>query len=279
VLLSYLEELFTWDTRDSPLSPRRGQYLSLSLQQGGGPLGGDFDYLRILPEARGYLTAGEDDILTLAARLRVGTLITRSGRPEDSAVTTRLYSGGSMWMRGFAMRRLSPMLLVPTPGADGDPEAKIALPIGGNGLIEGSLEARGRVSESLIIAAFTDFGVVTRNRLPVGDIPNLQWASGIGLRYLTPVGPLRIDLAFRLPFGKPPPLYDLAGNEITYAKQRQDPDPTKPGVTPPLMGDGTIAGSESGANINNSCFGIGGSKDVWVRDGLCAFHISIGEAF
>lgn len=279
VLLSYLEELITSDTRDSPLSPRRGQYLSLSLQQGGGPLGGDFDYLRILPEARGYLTTGKDDILTLAARLRVGTLITRSGRPEDSAVTTRLYSGGSMWMRGFAMRRLSPMLLVPTPGAgDGDEEAKIALPIGGNGLIEGSLEARGRVSESLIIAAFTDFGVVTRNRLPIGDIPNLQWASGIGLRYLTPVGPLRVDLAFRLPFGRPPPLYDLNGREITYAKNRElDPMTGRP--TGPLILDGTVPGSETGANINNSCFGLGGSKDVWVRDGLCAFHISIGEAF
>jgi translocation and assembly module TamA len=280
VVLSYLEELITWDTRDSPLSPRRGHYLSLSLQQGGGPLGGDFDYLRILPEARGYLTAGEDDILTLAARLRVGTLITRSGRPEDSAVTTRLYSGGSMWMRGFAMRRLSPMLLVPTPGAEGNEEEKIALPIGGNGLIEGSLEARGRVSESLIIAAFSDFGVVTRNRLPIGDIPNLQWAGGIGLRYLTPVGPLRIDLAFRLPFGKPPPLYHLNGHEITYAKNRQERRPEHPlDKPPPLMDDGTIAGSETGANINNNCFGIGGSKDVWVRDGLCAFHISIGEAF
>jgi translocation and assembly module TamA len=271
VVLSYLEELITWDTRDSPLTPRRGHYLSLSLQQGGGPLAGDFDYLRILPEARGYLTTGPDEILTLAARLRLGTLITGSGRPEDSAVTTRLYSGGSMWMRGFAMRRLSPMLLVPTPGAGMNEEAKIALPIGGNGLIEGSLEARGRVSENLIIAAFTDFGVVTRNRLPLGDIPNLQWASGLGLRYLTPVGPLRIDLAFRLPFGKPPPLYHLDGHEIEYLRVRDE--------LGALVGDGTKAGSETGANINDNCFGIGGSKDVWVRDGLCAFHISIGEAF
>ena len=280
VLLSYLEEVVTWDTRDSPLEPRRGHYLSLSLQEGGGPLGGDFDYLRVLPEARGYFTAGEDDIVTLAGRIRAGTLLTRSGRPEDSAVTTRLYSGGSMWMRGFAMRRLSPMLLVPTPGAESE-EDKIALPIGGNGLIEGSLEARGRVSESLIIAAFTDFGVVTRRRLPIGDIPNLQWAGGIGLRYLTPVGPLRIDLAFRLPFGKPPPLFDLNGREILYAKAR---GPEMNGERGPLAGDmpglgGTIAGSENGDNINDSCFGLGGSKDVWVRDGLCAFHISIGEAF
>jgi hypothetical protein len=37
---------------------------------------------------------------------------------------------------------------------------------------------------------------------------------------------------------------------------------------------------ETGANVNKTCFGIGGSNpNTWVRDGLCVFHISIGEAF
>ncbi len=120
-LLSYLEQIITWDTRDDRLEPRKGRYLSLSLQEGGGPLGGDFSYLRILPEARGYLTLGNDDQFTLAARARVGTLLTRSGDPEDSAVTTRFYSGGSNAMRGFSIRRLSPLLLIPTPGSN-DPD-------------------------------------------------------------------------------------------------------------------------------------------------------------
>ena len=39
-------------------------------------------------------------------------------------------------------------------------------------------------------------------------------------------------------------------------------------------------GTETGANVNNTCFGIGGGgENSWVRDGLCSFHISIGEAF
>lgn len=264
VLLSYLEQLFTLDTRDSALEPRRGQYLALSLQEGGGPLGGDFDYLRILPEGRAYRTFG-DQRFTLASRLRIGTLLTRAG--ADSAVTTRFYSGGSLGMRGFAMRRLSPMLLVPIDGSTA-PDAQLALPIGGNGMIEGSVELRTRITESLIFATFGDFGTVTRERSPLGELGRMLWAVGIGVRYLTPVGPLRLDVAFRLPVGRPPPLYwydPETGriDEITYDRT-----------------DGlTRKGEEKGDHIAGGCFGIGARQSSWVRDGLCAFHLSIGEAF
>ena len=125
VLLSYLEQIVTWDRRDHPLEPRRGFYLSLALQQGGGPLGGDFEYLRILPEARAYATPDDDGALTVAVRLRVGTLVPRSGRAEDSPVVARFYAGGANSMRGFGLRRLSPMLLLPVDarpsGATGRP--------------------------------------------------------------------------------------------------------------------------------------------------------------
>ena len=268
VWLSYLEEVVTRDTRDNALEPRRGHYLSLSLQQGGGPLGGDFSYLRVLPEARGYLSFGDDDRFTIAARLRVGSLITTSGKPEESPVVTRFYSGGSMSMRGFGIRRLSPLLLVKLDGyqKDGqvvDASRRLALPIGGNGLIEGSFEARARFSESLLGAAFVDFGAVTRNRLPTGEIGRMLWAVGLGFRYLTPIGPVRFDLAFRLPFGRPPPLYDADGTEISYDN----------------TGHQTYAGSEDGAHEDRNCFGFGGGGNSWVSDGVCAFHLSIGEAF
>jgi len=59
VWLSYLEEVLTWDRRDHPLEPRNGFYASLSLQEGGGPLRGNFSYFRVLPDLRGYISAGE----------------------------------------------------------------------------------------------------------------------------------------------------------------------------------------------------------------------------
>ena len=180
-------------------------------------------------------------------------------------MVTRFYSGGSMWMRGFSMRRLSPMLLIPGARLAATPTSKLALPIGGNGLIEGNFEVRSRFSDNLAVAAFVDYGTVTRGGCRWPSIPRLMWAAGFGLRYLTPVGPLRVDFGFRLPFGRPPPLFDENGEEITYEK------PTGRRLRP---------GRETGANVNNELLrDRGRRRRLWVRDGLCSFHISIGEAF
>jgi translocation and assembly module TamA len=263
ILASFAEQIASWDLRDNPLEPRRGFYLSISVQEGGGPLGGDFDYLRILPEGRAYLTFGDEGATTLAGRLRFGTLVPGSGRPEDSPVTARFYAGGPNSMRGFGLRRLSPMLLVPAPS--GPPEARVVLPIGGNGLVEGSVEARFRVGASLLVAGFVDFGSVTVDRFPLRQPERILWAVGAGLRYLSLVGPIRVDLGVRLPLGRPPPLFDPDGREITYRR---------------LPGGAVEPGRETGAHVDRSCFGIGGSGgSSWVEEGLCSFHISIGEAF
>jgi translocation and assembly module TamA len=252
VWLSYVEELVTWDRRDKALDPRRGWYTSLSLQQGGGPLGGRFDYFRALPDVRAYVSFGDDDELTLSGRLRVGELWTVSGNPDDSAVVTRFYGGGGMSMRGFNDRRLSPLLLAPAPGAD--PGVVLSLPIGGNGMIDGSFEARYSLTESLRVAAFADMGQVTRGRLSPADAARALWAVGIGIRYVTPIGPIRVDLARRLPIGRLPPLYTLD------------------------MMTGAIVDVPYAAD--DSCFGLFGSGVMTpVRESMCALHISIGEAF
>jgi translocation and assembly module TamA len=265
ILVSFLEQVVTWDERDSPLEPRKGHFLSISLQEGGGPLQGNFDYFRIVPEARGYITLGDERWLTLAARLQAGTLLPVSGNPDDSAVVTRFTAGGAMSMRGYSVRRLSPLLLTEPPDAPIGAPPTLTLPIGGNGIIDGSFEARTNLTDHLALAAFFDFGTVTRDSLGPESFSSLQWALGIGLRYLTPVGPIRVDIAYRLPFGRPPPLFDEQGREITYRR---------------IGETGVEFGTETGANINKTCFGIGGSNpNTWVRDGLCVFHISIGEAF
>jgi translocation and assembly module TamA len=292
VLLSYLQQDITWDKRDDKLEPHSGYYLALSFQEGGGPLGGNYDYFRIAPEVRGYVSFGQARRTTLATRLTVGTLINNNGLDEstgqqkESAVVVRFVAGGANSMRGFSLRRLSPLLLAQNANAN---NAYYAFPIGGDGDIEGNFEVRHRFTENLAVAAFLDFGTVTRDSLPPfkrhedisapSVLATLQWAVGLGLRYLTPVGPVRIDIGVRLPFGPPPPLYRLI------------PDPTDPngkrtiteeilywtGTDPanPMM----MPGHETGTHVNKSCFGIGYHHDTWVTDGLCAFHISIGEAF
>ncbi|HVV17249.1 MAG TPA: BamA/TamA family outer membrane protein [Polyangia bacterium] len=254
VWLSYLEEAVTWDRRDDLLEPRRGFYASLSLQQGGGPLGGDFEYLRVLPELRGYLTIGGREGPTFAARLRLGELLPSSGNPDDSAVDTRFYAGGAFSMRGFSERRLSPLLLTTPPPTPGTPNpASFTLPIGGDGLVDGSFEVRWPVTAHLALAAFVDLGTVTRGPLEPSDLSQMLFAVGVGVRYLTPIGPIRLDLARRLPFGKPPVL---------------------------LVVDGAGRIQEQSYAVSDSCFGLGGSGTATpVPDGLCAVHLSIGEAF
>jgi len=243
VWLSYVEEVVTWDRRDNALEPRNGVYASLSLQEGGGPLAGDFNYFRVIPDLRGYLSFGEDDVLTLSARLRVGELWPTSGNPEDSAVVTRFYGGGAVSMRGFNDRRLSPLLQVPAPGG------QLTIPVGGDGMIDGSFEARYSLTPVLRLATFVDYGQVTTAQVHPSDAAHLLWAVGLGLRYLTPIGPVRLDLARRLPFGRPPPLYDATGMPVPYP-------------------------------VDDSCFGLFGSHPVTpVTDNLCVLQISIGEAF
>src|SRR5579871_970764 len=251
VWLSYLEQIMTWDHRDKPLEPRSGFYTSVSLQEGGGPLQGDFDYFRLLPDLRGYFSLGDDQRLTFAARLRVGELWTASGNPDDSAVVTRFYGGGANGMRGFSERRLSPLLEAPVPNTN--PVVIQTVPIGGNGWLDGSLEARYSVTSNIRVAAFVDVGQVTTGLFGLGDLPGVLWAVGLGLRYLTPIGPLRVDLARRLPFGTLPPLYaaDAAGNIVPQSY-----------------------------TVDQSCFGLFAPQSASVvTDGSCVLQISIGEAF
>ncbi len=249
VVLSYIEQVVTWDHRDKVLEPRNGFYTSVSLQEGGGPLQGDFGYFRVLPDLRAYVSFLDDNSLTFAARLQVGELWSITG---ESAVVIRFYGGGANSMRGFSERRLSPLLEAPAPGTN--PPVTETVPIGGNGMFMGSFEARYSVLENVRVAGFVDIGQVTTGLFGVSDLPGVLWAVGVGLRYLTPIGPIRLDLARRLPFGTLPALYATDAAGAIYQV------PSYP--------------------VDESCFGFFGSHpDTPVSDGACTLQISIGEAF
>jgi translocation and assembly module TamA len=276
--LSYLEEAVEWDRRDNGLHPRRGYYLALSIQEGGGPLGGSYTYLRILPEARYYQPIGSR--WTLAGRVKAGTLIPLSNQP--SPIVARFFAGGAVSMRGFGTNRLSPLQAVANPSNVTSPSTLASpfgtvpgytygeipgstAPIGGNGLFEASLELRYDITHNFVFSIFADSGMVTQESFggwahtnQPDTAPalspyfrNMQYALGFGFRYLTPVGPIRVDLAYRLNVG--PPL------EVVQ--------PTGPTVFYPTQG---------------TCFGLfdnGAHHIAGAPEGPCAFHISFGEAF
>lgn len=233
VLASYPELFATLDLRDDRVAPHRGFYLSMDAQFAG--VGGDARDVKLQPEARAYVPISRR--VTLAARTTLGLLFpqnyghtlaenantgTATMTPETRPAWVRdiqlmflrgFFSGGSGSNRGYAPREIGPHGVVPfyNPGqspmaqevgcAVDNPARSAAmcdLPLAGFTLWEASLELRFPLTGPLSAAAFGDASDVaayrTRFRL---DRPHLS--VGFGLRYETPVGPVRLDVGYRIP--------------------------------------------------------------------------------
>jgi outer membrane protein assembly factor BamA len=203
--LGMFEQTIAYDIRDNPLDARRGIYAELRMREAGRYSASEFSFITMTPELRGYLSVTEQ--LTLAARVRYGRLITGDGLP----ITERYFSGGASNHRGFPQRRLSPSdpdrpPFKPDENPDDDkpPAVNGPVAVGGEALLEASLEARMDLfhlrEEWFGVVVFTDAGRVTTRPeyLDPFEVNELFWAAGAGLRYNTPVGPLRFDLGYRL---------------------------------------------------------------------------------
>jgi outer membrane translocation and assembly module TamA len=167
------------DTRDSVLDARRGAFLSLNLQISPRKIGSDFDFLK------GYLQAfftkrlGED--LTWAQGYRLGMAHVYAGEPLVSS--ERFRGGGTNSVRGYDTDSLGPL------GFLGDPA-------GGQAVLVLNQELRYHHRSGLGAAAFWDAGNVFAKTTDLSL--DLRHALGLGLRYDSPVGLLRLDVGFPL---------------------------------------------------------------------------------
>ena len=186
--ISFVEPRAWIDRRDDVVDPRHGWHASVRLEKGGGEvLGGTHEYLKASPEIRAYLTPRIGaERLTIAARSRFGWLLPQSG---TSPVVRRFFAGGPDSNRGYSVRRLSPMVVADNGGT---------VPIGGDYLVEGSLETRFHVTGNFSGAAFVDAGQVGFDRTDTFRPSNYAWAVGPGIRYRTPIGPVRFDVGYRI---------------------------------------------------------------------------------
>ena len=171
-----------YDGSDSLLDPTRGFRLSGRLSPELSAHGGSFTYARAQIDASAYRPVSDN--VVAAGRIRLGTIFGASA--FDLAPSRRFYAGGGGSVRGYGYQQLGPK------DADGDP-------IGGRGLAEFALEARVRLKQfggNFGIVPFVDAGSLTTKSLPT--LGHMRYAAGVGVRYYSSFGPIRVDVGVPL---------------------------------------------------------------------------------
>jgi outer membrane protein assembly complex protein YaeT len=172
----------TRNTTDNLLDAKRGYMASLHLEQAGTFLGGSFDYYELTGEGRFYQKVG--NALVLAAQVRGGS-IDAQGDPEVRVpFFKRYFLGGAANLRGWGRFEVAPL-------------SGFGLPIGGHTFMIFSTEARFPVWSRLAGVLFLDGGNVWTDAWDFNP-GDLRYDVGPGLRYNTPIGPLRVDFAYQL---------------------------------------------------------------------------------
>jgi translocation and assembly module TamA len=170
----------TLDRRDEPSNASNGYYIDVNTT----PFistDGTISGARVYGDARGYLTVGEEQDLTFAGRLQVGSVV-GAGLSEAPA-DFLFYSGGGGTVRGQPYQSLG---IDTVSGSE-------TVTTGGTSFVGAQLEARYALGRDVALVGFYDFGQVGTTATP-GEDAEWHAGAGIGLRYNTGIGPIRLDL-------------------------------------------------------------------------------------
>jgi outer membrane protein assembly complex protein YaeT len=184
------------DTVDSHIEPTRGGIVTFSNEVAPTFLGSQLQYAQTVVEAKRYQALGDSGFV-LAGRVKFG-LIQPMQSTAQIPIQKRFFSGGANSVRGYKLDYLGPR------NASGNP-------IGGDAVIEASLEGRFPLplpiyNRKIGGVVFMDAGNVyfkARNL----DLGQLKYSPGVGLRYLSPIGAIGVDVAFPV-------------NRINYSQDR-----------------------------------------------------------
>jgi translocation and assembly module TamA len=169
-----------WDYTTSLLDPRSGWRASVTAT----PylaLGDGSNFTRVLANASTYFDLSSDGSTVLALRAAVGSAF--GAARDDITLDKRFYAGGGGSVRGYTFQAIGPR------------DARNR-PLGGASLVEGSIELRQRLSGNFGMVAFLDAGSVNDNATP--GFSDLRAGAGLGVRYATAIGPIRLDVAVPL---------------------------------------------------------------------------------
>lgn len=182
VRLGYLSGLVTYDHRDSPIDPRSGFTLALDYKFASQVFGSEADFV----SAGGRFSLIQPlplDRFSLAFATRVDSAWTYGGT-DEVPISQRFYLGGRNSIRGFRENSLGPR------GDDG-------AVIGGDLLFANNVEARYLVTDATSVHLFLDAGTVFLRDISVsGD--DIRYSTGVGFRFLSPLGPIGFDIGHPL---------------------------------------------------------------------------------
>ena len=203
--LSYVREAAVIDMRDDPFNTRRGGYVSVTVSESPRWLGTKLGFVSIVGDVRGYLTPLPG--VGLAGRMLVGRALPF---PQEKTLPAplRFFGGGGSSVRGYDTRTIGHYYAPCAPdehgavprGCSGADSATATLSEGGDVQWELSAEIRLRLIGPLGLVGFLDLGdVYLPNAGERLDLGRHHASLGVGLRIKTVVGPIRFDVAGRLP--------------------------------------------------------------------------------
>ncbi len=188
----------SYDGRDEPVDATRGEYLSANLQLAAKAIGSTAGFAKSFFTAQVFRPVAHSGGAVFAVQARIGMA---TGFPRDIEVAggepilddtnlpkpERFFAGGDTTVRGFALDTLGRPLT----------KDEKNFPIGGNGETIFNVELRSPVRKGLQGVGFVDTGNVFPHAADI-DLRLLRTAVGFGLRYKSPVGPIRFDMGFKI---------------------------------------------------------------------------------
>ena len=222
------------DRRDNPANAHRGIYNTLDVGVASSAFGSQRNFARVLGRNATYYRLPGN--MVLARQLTFGVIKSYSLAPgisESDAVPLpeRFFGGGNLTHRGFGENQAGPRDIGSSVGPDGTPTQPTGFPIGGNALLFHNTELRFPLLGANIDGVlFHDMGNIYSDLSSVSfrfrqqnnqDFNYMVHAVGFGIRYRTPVGPIRVDLAYSI---NPPSFVGFNGT----IDQLLNCDPRKP---------------------------------------------------
>jgi len=178
------------NTTDNEINSTKGSLVSLSVEQASEVFGSEVSFFQPALELRKFILFPQN--VVLAGRIRFET-VQETEDTDGIPIFKRLYLGGSNTVRGYGYQKLGPL------DTNGNP-------LGGLTALNGNLEVRFPLYKKLSGVFFVDMGLLDEDAFSF-ESGDLRFAGGTGIRYHTPIGPIRLDFGYKL---NPPKLGEVA---------------------------------------------------------------------